>query len=136
MAASLKCDLCQPIALPGLEVTPPRHCQGRSDRPAPEGVLGGVRCSCPCRFAPHELHAQAQAKFPGNREAARAEYVERMKEAGHIIDAQGAVTVDGELWPHPQWWLGLFLISGMLGHPIELDPGANPPRWRLMEAWD
>jgi len=27
----------------------PSHCYGAGDKPAPEGVLGGFRCSCECR---------------------------------------------------------------------------------------
>ena len=47
MVAFMLCTLCKPSGLfPDGE---PTHCFGSLDRPAPEGMLGGFRCSCPCR---------------------------------------------------------------------------------------
>jgi hypothetical protein len=49
MVASGLCPSCQEIAIPGFVYSMPNHCYGTADRPAPEGMLGGFRCSCPCR---------------------------------------------------------------------------------------
>lgn len=51
MVAAHICESCRGIDLTrlGLGRSEPDHCYGGADRPAPAGVLGGYRCSCPCR---------------------------------------------------------------------------------------
>lgn len=49
MVVSGLCSSCREIAIPGFVYSMPVHCYGTADRPAPEGMLGGFRCGCPCR---------------------------------------------------------------------------------------
>lgn len=54
MVAAHICGSCRGVDLadlgiPSLAPAEPVHCFGRSDMPAAPGVLGGYRCSCPCR---------------------------------------------------------------------------------------
>lgn len=44
------CASCRPGDLMGMPIQP-EHCGGSADR-LREGVLGGFRCSCPCRNDP------------------------------------------------------------------------------------
>lgn len=93
MVASGICTHCRGIDLPGFGQQPPRHCHGASDRPAPRGVLGGYRCSCPCRFRPDELWKMADSWAKAEpdlsddtRDTARIlRYGALMEEAGHIV---------------------------------------------------
>lgn len=51
MVAAHICGSCRGVDMTalGFERSEPDHCYGYSDRPALPGVLGGYRCSCPCR---------------------------------------------------------------------------------------
>lgn len=89
MAVFMKCGSCAPASLkpyfPDAADPEPTHCHGSGDRPAPNGVLGGMVCSCPCRYRPDQLHSMAHNAYPTDRDRAVARYNELMVEAGFVI---------------------------------------------------
>jgi hypothetical protein len=48
MVATGACFSCIPMKF-GDHISPPNHCYGSGDRPAPKGVFGGFMCNCSCR---------------------------------------------------------------------------------------